>query len=792
MQSLKTRLTIFTLAFFLVGIWSLAFYASRILRQDMQQMLGEQQVSTVSLVAREIDHELSDRLEALEKVAAGYGPAALADPAWLQKNLVQRPVFQELFNGGTFVTGLDGVASASVPPSAKRRGVAYLDRDYIAGALKQGKAAIGRPVIGRALGTPVIAMAAPIRDAQGLVIGAVAGVINLGSQNFLDDLMGSRYGQTGGYVLVAPEYQLIVTATDKGRIMKTLPSAGVNPLVDRHLRGDRTTAIGSNPDGLEVLASIAPVPVAGWFLEISLPSAEAFAPVGAMQQRLLLAALLLTLLTGGLTWWMLKHQLSPMLAAARALHTLSGTNQAWQPLPIVRHDEVGGLMSAFNRLLAELGQRESLLKQILNTSSVAIFLVDLQGRITQTNQRMAEMFGYPMQALIGLEYVELVNPAERDVARQRMLALLASSLPSVDSDRMYRRADHSEFWGHLSGTRFIDAQGREKGLIGVISDITERKKAEEKLVQHDKMLTALIEHLPGGISMIDADLRLTAYNRQFKQLLDLPDALFEKPDLSLADLFRFNAQRGEYGPGDVEQQVAERISRARSFQPHKFERERPNGNVLEIHGEPVPGGGFVTIYVDITERRQMEQQVRQLAFYDPLTKLPNRRLLNDRLSQSIAAGKRSGCYGALMFLDLDNFKALNDRHGHGTGDLLLIETAARLKGCVREIDTVARLGGDEFVVVVGELSADKKDSTAQAGIIASKIGVALAEPYHLVVSQDRGSTSTVEHRCTASIGVVVFIDHDGSQEDFLKWTDAAMYRAKAEGRNLIRFDEHDN
>jgi diguanylate cyclase (GGDEF)-like protein len=143
---------------------------------------------------------------------------------------------------------------------------------------------------------------------------------------------------------------------------------------------------------------------------------------------------------------------------------------------------------------------------------------------------------------------------------------------------------------------------------------------------------------------------------------------------------------------------------------------------------------------DIVERKRMEDQVRQLAFYDPLTHLPNRRLLNDRLSQALLASKRSAFYGALMFMDLDNFKALNDKHGHSAGDLLLVEVARRLKCCVREIDTVARFGGDEFVVLLGELALSPQESMAQAGVIAEKIRLALAEPYALNMAREGADT----------------------------------------------------
>ena len=153
----------------------------------------------------------------------------------------------------------------------------------------------------------------------------------------------------------------------------------------------------------------------------------------------------------------------------------------------------------------------------------------------------------------------------------------------------------------------------------------------------------------------------------------------------------------------------------------------------------------------------------------------------------MAFSKRSGRYNALMFLDLDDFKTLNDTLGHHVGDLLLIEMARRIGSCVREADTVARFGGDEFVVLLNELDKDKTEATTQARTVAEKINVALSSPYVLKVTQEGKKETAIEQHCTASIGVVVFPYQEGSQEDIMKWADTAMYQAKESGRNLIRF-----
>ncbi len=192
-------------------------------------------------------------------------------------------------------------------------------------------------------------------------------------------------------------------------------------------------------------------------------------------------------------------------------------------------------------------------------------------------------------------------------------------------------------------------------------------------------------------------------------------------------------------------------------------------------------------HTDVTERKLMEEQIRHQALYDGLTQLPNRYLFEDRLRQAMVKSKRTGCYGALMFLDLDNFKPLNDNYGHAVGDLLLIEVAARLKSCVREADTVARIGGDEFVVELEQLDTDKKLSEKEAESTAEKIRQLLAEPYLLKITSGAGKDSTVVHHCTASIGVVLFIGNEVALEEILKRSDDAMYLAKDVGRNQVKF-----
>ncbi len=488
-RSLKTRVILFTLAIFLVGIWALAFYASRMLREDMQRLLGEQQFSTASFIAAGVNEQLDDRLRALEKVAGMIDPAMLDNTAALQTSLEQRPVFQGMFNGGTFVTRLDGTATASIPLSAERIGVNYIDRDYISAALKEGKAIIGRPVMGKRILAPVLVMTSPIRDAQGKVIGALAGVTNLGTPNFLDKIANGGHGKTGTYLLAAPQHNLFVTSSDKSRIMRPLPAPGVNPLHDKFAHGYEGYGVLVNFRGEEELVAAKNIPVAGWFLGIALPTAEAFAPIRAMQQRMFWATILLTLLAAGLTSWMLRRQLSPMLAAVKTLAKLSATDRPLQPLPITRQDEIGQLIGGFNRLIDTLTQRKEALtasearfRCLTDMSSDFYWETDVEHRFTQrteSNRGAADM-NLRLAMFIGLRRWELASLSPDEAGWQAHRALLDAQLPFREFETSHTGGGGAVRHVSVSGDPVFDATGNFRGYRGIGSDVTERKVVEEK------------------------------------------------------------------------------------------------------------------------------------------------------------------------------------------------------------------------------------------------------------------------------------------------------------------------
>lgn len=210
-------------------------------------------------------------------------------------------------------------------------------------------------------------------------------------------------------------------------------------------------------------------------------------------------------------------------------------------------------------------------------------------------------------------------------------------------------------------------------------------------------------------------------------------------------------------------------------------------SVTPLHSDK---GSAVIVHNNITERKLSEMKVHQLAFYDVLTGLPNRRLLNDRLVVALSSSKRTKLYGAVIMLDLDHFKSLNDTHGHAFGDLLLIEVSKRLNANVREVDTVARFGGDEFIILLGSLDQDVNKSQKNAWSIAEKIRLSLGRPYILRLENE--SEMIITHHCTCSIGMVLFNDNIVEQDELLKQADKAMYSSKEAGRNKVYMYDQEN
>jgi len=671
--SIKIRVTLLTLAIFIIGIWYLSYYVSIKLQQDMTKQIGEQQLSSTALLANQISNDLLERQTTLEKLAEKIGEIGLDNPTQIQSFLDDRFVIKRDYNAGAYVANFDGATIATVPHTIKRIGINFRDRSHITAALDKGKSTISQILPGKAVPNPIFSIAVPIRDRQGKVTGVLAGVIDLKQPNFLDKIARSRYGKSGYYLLEDQKTRVIITSSDKRRILQPQASPGVNWLVDRHLQGYEESGIVKNAAGVEVLASAKRVPIANWVMVAAIPTSEAFAPIKDLQSRIMLSATLMTLILGSLVWLLLWRELSPVFSTIKKLADLSVSDTHNVVLPETHHGEIGELIKAFNHLLSALNERESALTESefrwkFTTEGSGDGLWDWD----VTNNKV--FFSSNWKKMLGYSDDEISN--------------------SLDE---WKRLVHPDDW--------------------------------------EDTIAKVQQHLEGKTPTYSSEHRLLCKDTKYKWILD----------------------RGLV------------VSR-------------------DEHGKPLRAIGTHT---DITERKHMEELIRQQALYDSLTKLPNRRLLFDRLTLAMSVSKRTGYHGAVLFLDLDNFKPLNDTHGHEAGDLLLIEVANRLKHCVRESDTVARMGGDEFVVVLAQLDKNINKSKQQAATLAEKVRAVLAKPY-LIQIEENGKNIMVEHHCTASIGFVLFLDEQSNINDILRNADDAMYQAKNAGRDLVRLYNEDN
>ena len=367
-------------------------------------------------------------------------------------------------------------------------------------------------------------------------------------------------------------------------------------------------------------------------------------------------------------------------------------------------------------------------------------------------------------------FLNAIHPDDRERVNQVYTQSLENRQP-YDIVHRLQFADGRTKWVREHCTSEFDISGKPLRSVGAVQDITEQHHAEEQL----RVAAATFE-THEAILITDVNANIIRVNRAFQDITGYTaeEVLGKNPRI----LSSGRQDKAFYAA------MWQQLLKTGSWTGEMWDR-RKSGQVYPkwltitaVKNEAGKTTEYVAIFSDITARKQAEDEIRNLAFYDALTRLPNRRLLLDRFRQALSASARSRHYGAVLFLDMDKFKMINDTLGHDIGDLLLIEVAQRILACVREVDTVARLGGDEFVVLIEEIGASAEDASQKTALIAEKIRAALAAPYWL---KER------EHHSSPSIGVCLYCGNEELVETLLKHADLAMYQAKDSGRNMVRF-----
>ncbi len=435
------------------------------------------------------------------------------------------------------------------------------------------------------------------------------------------------------------------------------------------------------------------------------------------------------------------------------------------------------LQSAHDELEARVAERTAALSQQLHFSQQLleaipgpVFYKDADCRYLGCNTAFLTYLGKPVDDLIGKSPQDIAPPAlaAKYLAADR--ALLDHPGTQI-YEAQVRYADGVLHDVMFHKATFSRPDGSTGGLVGVMLDITERKRMENSLRQ----AASVFDNSAQGLTITAADGAIIAINRAFTEITGYEES----------EVIGLNPRLLQSGRHDNAFYIEmwDGLERHGRWQGEVWNR-RKNGEIFPqwISISAVYDHNQVTNYVaafsDITQQKQTEEEIQLLAFTDALTNLPNRRLLLDRLHHALAGSLRSQRHGALLFIDLDNFKTLNDTRGHHVGDQLLKEVARRLTDCVRNGDTVARFGGDEFVVLLENLDANLAEAVRQTESVGAKILARLNQPYLLTVG--------IFHN-TPSIGVTMFGDQQSSLDDLLRQADLAMYRSKSVGRNALRF-----
>jgi diguanylate cyclase (GGDEF)-like protein/PAS domain S-box-containing protein len=593
---------------------------------------------------------------------------------------------------------------------------------------------------------------------------------------------------------------------------------GKVPIIMRQaLSGTKGSGIANDYRGIQVVAAWRYLPGLDWGMVVKIDTAEVFSPI-YRQRAIMLEVLLGLLLFSGLVAYHFGRQISTPLdgLAQTAGEVANGdlSKRADESAP----GELGLFARAFNHMTERLQglyrtledrieertrelnvTNEQLQEEIIERTQIEKNLLDANDELERNQiflneaQRLGQLGSWELNLVSGElhwsdevyrlfeldpaqfspsyeNFLNAIHPDDRDKVNKAYTESLRNRQP-YDVEHRLLMADGRIKWVREHCSSEFDAADQPLRSVGAVQDIT-----EQKLAHDDLRVAATTFETHEGIVITDARSNILRVNRTFQEITgySADEVLGKNPRILssgrqskefYAEMWRQLLEEGSWS-GEIwdRRKNGEIYPKWLTISAVKDEQ----GNVTE----------YVAIFSDITARKRAEEEIRNLAFFDTLTGLPNRRLLLDRFQLALSLSSRSHHCGALLFLDMDKFKTLNDTQGHDYGDLMLIEVGRRIQACVREVDTVARLGGDEFVVLFEEISANMEDASQKAALIAEKIRIALAEPYVL---------REHEFHSSPSIGVSMYRGNTVSVDVLMKHADMAMYQAKDAGRNAVRF-----
>ena len=443
--------------------------------------------------------------------------------------------------------------------------------------------------------------------------------------------------------------------------------------------------------------------------------------------------------------------------------------------PVVEGEQLTGAVMIFRDVSArfqfaqQLQEEHELFLETFEFAAVGIAHVAPDGRWLRVNQKLCSILGYSESELRSLSFQEITYPEDLDNDLSQMAALLEGLQASYNIEKRYFHKSGEVIWANLSVTLIRDREGRPDHFISIVEDIQARKQAEMQALASQEQYEILFEQMPEGVLLINSEMRVIAFNREAMRQLECRPEILES-----FYVWDFEAL-------DDQAEVKRRARMLQETGRDEFESQYRtcSGKVIDVQVSiqhiqlPGKSGVFQCLFRDISEQKRMLERMEYLAYYDQLTDLPNLRLLADRVERALMSAERRNSHVALLFVDLDHFKNINDTLGHKVGDQLLIEVGKRMSTCLRAEDTLARSGGDEFVIMMNDLS----DPDA-AAMTSRKLIHQLSETF---------SINDTELNISASIGISVYPGDGRSFDELLKAADVAMYHAKDSGRSAYRY-----
>jgi diguanylate cyclase (GGDEF)-like protein/PAS domain S-box-containing protein len=735
------------------------------------------QFAMLSSAAEELDTRMAMAHLILKAAADAFPIDILKDPDKVQALLDQRGDLHTAFDNHVFVFSLDGRMYVESPFAPNRRGKDFSFREYIRNTLSSGAPYISDPYISsQPHKHPVIMMTAPIRDADGHIMAILAASLDLMGDNFLGKLAQRKIGVTGYFYLTTGD-RVMVMHPDKARIFKPFPMGG-NLAYDAAVTGFQGTRETVNTYGRRMFATFKRLKQKDWILAANYPVEEAMAPVRGFQLNLLLYGILGLALATLVIHWSMGRMLAPILTLTRHMAELSRKRGDDRLLPVLADDESGHLTSSFNDMVSELdrqkltvAEKEALYRTVVRFATDFIYWRGADGRMRYVSDNAEQVTGHATQAFLDDPELldKIVHPEDREVWDSHLHKSNArGDIEPVDF-RIVTASGETRWISHLCQP-VIDDSGHFDGMRGSHSDITARRNAESR----QRLASAVFESAREAILVTDAEVRVVAINPAFTRMTGYAeqDVIGENPRLL----------KSGQSPADVFTGMWRDLN-LHGYWQGEFSNRRKDGVVYEVlaaisavRDETGKLTHYVGIESDISAMKAAEARIEHLAYHDPLTGLPNRMLLHERASLALAMAARRREEAAILFLDLDRFKGVNDSLGHAAGDALLIEAGKRLVELVRETDTVSRLGGDEFVVLLSGVGANGAQE------VSEKILQVMRKPFEIEGHDISLSTS---------LGIALYPADGGDIGELLKNADTALYRAKQEGRNTLVFYNRD-